>query len=173
MVKGTLKLNIKANPGFIATQAMKKGIYDTFVDELLETANELQQGSPVGATRELIEGWDIQYPRKEAVTFTINAKIVNTSDRAINRIAGRPPGTPPPIAPLTDWVIAKGIEYDRRRARGIAFAISKAIASRGTQRFRDKDNWAGLSPDGKFIPDGLLDKAQKRIASKLTKKYQL
>ena len=148
---------------------MKRGIYDAFVDELLDVADELQQGSPVGATRELIEGWDVQYPRKESVTFNINAKIINKSDRAINRIAGRPPGLPPPIAPLTDWVQVK-IEPDRRRARGIAFAISKAIAARGTQRWRDQDNWAGLTLEGKYIPDGLLDQAQKRIARKLTRK---
>ena len=152
---------------------MRQGVQQTFIKELEVTRQQLEEGSPVGATRDLKSSWIVTRPKKVAFGFEIKGSIENLSDRAINRVAGRSPGLPPPVAPLTDWVVAKGIEYDRRRARGIAFAISKAIASRGTQRFRDKDNWAGLSPDGKFIPDGLLDKAQKRIANKLTKKYQL
>lgn len=37
----------------------------------------------------------------------------------------------PPLAPLTAWVLRKGLESDPVRARGRAYAIAKTIAKRG------------------------------------------
>ncbi len=166
-IGGELRMRVTVNPGRLASEVMKKGLYDAYIDSLLDVAQEFQEKSPIGATRQLVEGWSITSPRKESVTFDINASIVNTSDRAINRISGRPPGAPPPISPLQDWVIAKGIERDPKKARGVAFAIRRKIMNEGTERYKHKENWVGIDYKGKRIPGGRLEQAEKEIAAKL------
>jgi hypothetical protein len=161
----TVKLKIKANPGFIASEVMKRGLYDAYIDALLDLADEFQQNSPVGATKELKGSWDVTRPKKQAVTFQIDASITNNSERAGNRIAGRSPGAAPPIEPLTDWVIAKGIATEPKRARSISFAIAKKIAREGTERHQEGNNWVGISSDGQRISGGRLEIAEREIAA--------
>lgn len=167
-LKGTLKLKVNVNPGYIADHILKSKVYDTYTDCLLELAQEFQENSPVGATGQLKASWDVQNtPYRVAWGFEVKSNIVNTSDRAINRISGRPPGAPPPVQPLQDWVIAKGIERDPKKARGVAFAIRRKIMNEGTERYKRKENWVGIDYKGKRIPGGRLEQAEKEITAKL------
>jgi hypothetical protein len=45
---------------------------------------------------------------------------------------GRRAGRRPPIAPLKEWAIAKGLARDDKQATGIAFAVATKIANYGT-----------------------------------------
>ncbi len=166
-MESVLKLKVKANPGYIASEVMKRKLYDVYIDALLDAADEFQQNSPVGATGELKSSWDVTRPKKQAVTFQIDASITNTSERAGNRIAGRAPGAAPPIEPLQDWVIAKGIATEPKRARAISFAIARKIAREGTQRHKAGDNWVGIRSDGTRIDNGRLEQIEKAIADKI------
>jgi hypothetical protein len=167
-MKGDLKLNIKVNPGYLAEQVLKSGVYEVYTDCLLDLAAEFQENSPIGATRELIQGWDVQSsPKKVAYGFEVRSNITNSSSAAVNRIAGRAPGTPPPVQPLVDWTIKKGLATNPKKALGIAFAIRNKIAKRGTDRYIAKDNWVGINPDGSQIPGGRLEEAEKAIQRRL------
>ena len=42
---------------------------------------------------------------------------------------GRGPGKRPPTKPIFEWVLAKGIESDEKKAKGIAYAIARKIAN--------------------------------------------
>ena len=168
-LNGDLRLKIKVNPGLLADQVMKSSLYDAYTDALLDLAQEFQDNSPIGASRMLVEGWDVQNsPKRVAWGFEVKSNITNSAGNARNRIGGRPGGTPPPIQPLTDWVMAKGIAANPNKARGIAFAIRRKIANEGTERFKAKDNWVGIDHLGKRIPGGRLEEAEKAIAQKLS-----
>jgi hypothetical protein len=161
-INGDLRLQVRANPGLLAEKVLRGKVYDEFIDGLLEIAQELQEKSYVGATGKLKSSWDVTQPRRESVTFEIRASIVNASDRAINRIAGRGSGLMPPDAPIRDWVRAKGIPESK------VYPIRKAIALKGTLRFRSKENFAGLNPDGSLQPQGFLAIAEKKLAARLS-----
>lgn len=45
---------------------------------------------------------------------------------------GRRGGKRPPIAPIKEWAIAKGLVTDNRQARSLAFAIATKIGREGT-----------------------------------------
>lgn len=45
---------------------------------------------------------------------------------------GRRPGKRPPIAPIKEWAIAKGLVSDDKKARSLAFAIATKIGNEGT-----------------------------------------
>lgn len=168
-LKGSLKLNIKANPGYLADAILKSKVYDTYTDALLDAAQEFQENSPVGSTGDLKAGWSVQNsPKKLAFGFEIRSNITNNSSAAINRIAGRAPGSPPPVQPLVDWTIAKGLATNPKKALGIAFAIRNKIAKKGTDRYINKDNWVGINPDGSRIPGGRLDMLESAIRLRLT-----
>lgn len=167
-MKADLRLKVNVNPGYLVDRILKSKVYDTYTDCLLELAQEFQENSPVGASGQLKASWDVQnIPKRVAWGFEVKSNIVNTSDRAINRIGGRPSGAPPPVAPLQDWVIAKGIESNPKKARGVAFAIRRKIMNEGTERYKRKENWVGIDHKGKRIPGGRLEQAEKEIANKL------
>ncbi len=167
-IKGDLRLKVNVNPGYIADRILKSKVYDTYTDCLLELAQEFQENSPVGASGQLKASWDVQNtPKRVAWGFEVKSNIVNTSERAINRIGGRAPGAPPPVTPLQEWVIAKGIESNPKKARGIAFAIRRKIMNEGTERYKKRENWVGIDNKGKRIPGGRLEQAEKEIAARL------
>jgi hypothetical protein len=167
IIEGNLKLSAKVNPGYLAQTVLRSQVYDIFEDELLETADYLQQESYVGATRELKEGWDIQLPRRETVTFAIEGKIVNRADNAIFRLAGRAEGRFPPMQPIFEWVSAK-IESDPKQARRIAFLVARKIAMAGTQRYRERSNIAGINRDGTLQENSPIRMAEERIAKRIS-----
>ena len=167
-IKGNLRLKVNVNPGYLSSRLLKSKIYDTYTSALLDLAQEFQENSSVGATRQLKESWDVQNtPKRVAWGFEVKSNIINTSERAVNRIAGRPPGAPPPVQPLQEWVIAKGIETNPKKARGVAFAIRRKIMNEGTERYKERENWVGIDNKGKRIPGGRLEQAEKEIAAKL------
>lgn len=173
-IKGNLKLKIVINEGAIASQVMRQSLYDTYVDGLLDIANEFQQNSPVGASSKLKSEWNVTRPKKEAVTFNIKASITNNSTAAGNRIAGRGPGALPPIGNLSDpesgllpWVVSKGLATNRAKALGIAFAIRNKIAKEGTERYKRRNNWVGIRSDGSRIPGGRIEQAEKELAARI------
>lgn len=53
---------------------------------------------------------------------------------------GRGPGKAPPVDPLEEWVIRKGI-VESDKARGVAFGIAKSISLNGTL------NWVPNAPN--------------------------
>ncbi|MEN9566226.1 MAG: hypothetical protein RLZZ69_1422 [Cyanobacteriota bacterium] len=168
-MSANLKFNIKVNPGYLADQVVKSGLYERYSDALLDIAEEFQVNSPVGATRQLKSSWDVQNsPKAVAWGFEVRSNIINTSDRALNRIAGRPSGTPPPVEPLINWVKAKGIESDTKKAKGVAFAIAKKIAKKGTDRHVAKKNWVGIDDKGNRISGGRLEELEEALAAKLS-----
>ncbi len=64
---------------------------------------------------------------------------------------GRAPGKLPPIAPLIDWVKAKGIARNDDEARGTAFAIAKSIAKNGTKNYvKNAPNAIGEAIEDEF-----------------------
>ena len=171
MVDGNIKLDISIDSQVLAQEAMQSGkIKETFTDALLDVADELQQESYRGATLDLAGSWDVEVDQSSP--FTLQGEITNTSKRAINRVAGRKPGRMPPIQPLTDWVIAKGIATDRRRAKAISFAIARKIQREGTDRHKSGDNFLDLNPDGTFKPSGRIEEIAKAIAEKLSNTYK-
>lgn len=157
-----VRLKIGFNPGSLSEEAARQ-VRDIFADEMLEAAAELQSRSPVGATGELQNAWDVMTPRRSPATFEIRGFVTNTAPNAIHRIVGRPPGTMPPIAPIKDWLAAKGRDPKQ------AWAVARSIAKRGTQRWRDKTNFAGITPTGKVTPDSPITHAEQRIAERVAK----
>lgn len=77
---------------------------------------------------------------------------------------GRSSGSYVPIAPITKWLIAKGIASPEQ-ARRIAFAVSKSIQKRGT-----RVNYNGKSKRG-FI-DKALNKAKVDISREYGKHFR-
>ena len=114
---------------------------------LYDTVEELKKQSYVGATNQLRSGWDHTNP--VISDDKITASITNDSSHAINRIAGRSRGKPPPIDPIELWV-KKKLKLPAGQARGVAFAISKKIAKEGTNRYKSKDNFMDLDVNGKL-----------------------
>lgn len=171
MINGQIKLKVSFNPGYLAQEAMRQGLYDAYVDELLDAADLFQQESYVGVTKELKSGWDVIAPRRESVSFQVNASIINTSDRATNRVAGRGPGKMSPVNKLKEWVQFKGIASGKQ-ALGVAFAIAKTHAKKGSVRFRTQENFLDLNPDGTVKPSGRIEQMQATIEQNLAKKFR-
>jgi hypothetical protein len=163
------KIDLKITVDSLAREVVPS-LKEVFTDALLDTADQLQQESYRGATLDLAGSWDINVKQKN--NFQIEGEITNNSDRAINRVAGRGAGKAPPIEPLTDWIIAKGIATDRKRARGISFAIARKIAREGTDRYQANENFLGLNRDGSFKPNDRLEQIAREISEKIQEKYE-
>ena len=155
-----MRLKVAFNPGRLHDEVANQA-RSIFVDEMLTAAEELQRLSPVGATGDLQRGWDVTQPRRSPVSFEIAGSVANAAPNALNRIVGRGPGTPPPIAPLKAWVAAKGLPA------GVAYAVAKKIAKEGTDRWRSQSNFAGLTRLGKVTADSPIYAAQQRIAERI------
>jgi hypothetical protein len=159
--KGNIRITTAANKlnkdlanALIDNREFRRRIDDFALDE----ADWLQQNSPVGATGGLKSGWDVIPARRQAPTVaTMQFSIINTTDNATYRIAGRGPGRLPPIEPIEAWALVVLGDI------GAAWAIAKGIAARGTKRWRDKKNWVGIDNQGNIIPDGRIDTLPARL----------
>jgi hypothetical protein len=132
-------------------------VQNALEDEALDLADALQQASPEGATGDLKKGWDVQ------VKSDLSLLITNSADNALFRIRGRKAGKMPPFGPgseLAAWADKYGIP---------PFLVARAIARSGTQRYRDKDNFAGINPDGSAKRGGVIEQSSKRLAARLRK----
>ncbi|MFZ9740101.1 MAG: hypothetical protein ACO3EZ_19145 [Prochlorotrichaceae cyanobacterium] len=116
-------------------EAAREAFKDAFDTALIELADYLQRNSPRGVSSagdSLAGGWDIKPARKRrGVIPQVIGEVVNTADAAEFRIRGRGPGKQPPINKIERWALANGIS---------PYALAKAIAKRGTRRWREKDN---------------------------------
>lgn len=141
-------------PAIDLARTFETKVQSIIEDEAIALADQLQQESPVGATGELKGGWDVRVSR-------LSVTVLNTSDAALFRIRGRGPGKFPPFgegSPLARWAALKGIP---------PFLVARSIARKGTKRWRDKSNFAGIDYDGKPVAGGAIDRATKRIAQRL------
>ena len=167
MVIPSVRLDID-NKLLNLSEAYTKQARDITNDWVLDVADKLQQESYRGATLGLASGWDVIPATRRRNTLDLRVVIVNREPSAIFRISGRRPGAMPPIEPLTDWVIAKGIESDRRRAKGISFAIAKKIAAAGTTRHRTQDNFVGINSDGSLKPNSPIYDYRDELVERLS-----
>jgi hypothetical protein len=161
-MSNNFSVKVSVNPGLLANAVMRKGLYDAYVDKLLDAVEEFQNNSPRGATGDLAAEWDLQAPRKEACSFQINARIINNAPNSLFRIAGRVPGKLPPIEAIAPWAKMHGLN---------PFMVARGIAKRGTQRWRERENWVGIWTDGSLIPGGRLEQLQQEIISELGRKF--
>ena len=144
--------------------ANNKTLRDKIDDFLLEETQYYQENSPVGATKELIAGWDITPAKKQSNLFSyVRFSIKNDSNRSVNRIGGREPGKMPPIEPIAAWAAAVLGDVNA------AYPVAKKIAKEGTQRYRDGDNWVGSDYKGKLIPGGRIDTFAQRLVQYINK----
>lgn len=155
-----LRLKTSVNVGRLGDDLARQ-VRQVIVDEMLVAADELQRKSPVGATGSLQAGWDVLEPRRSPVSFEIAGSIVNTAPRALNRIAGRGPGTMPPIGPIKSWAAAKGLPPKA------AWAIARKIAKSGTAQWRAQDNFAGIDDRGRIKPNSPIREAERRILQRI------
>lgn len=140
-----------------------RGVFNNRASEAVE---ELRRGTPEGATGQLAAGWDYVPARKSAGVKEFRTTIVNTAENAQFRIVGRGPGKFPPGAPIEAWV-KKKVGGTEREVKSLTYLIRRKIAREGTERWKAKENWAGLQPNGKFGPDSPVAKAQVKIAADL------
>lgn len=156
----------------------RKQVNDIFNEAASDAVAELKALSPVGATGELQEMWRYIPARRETVTFTTVATIVNNASNVESRIFGRGPGLAPPIEPLERWIEAKqtangngnGNGNGRKaKLRSRAVALSKKIAREGTERYKEGSNPFGLTPSGGFLQGSPMSKCEEQIRVRLKK----
>jgi hypothetical protein len=127
-------------------------------DFLLDEAEYYQSNSPIGATGELKESWEVIPSRKASNTYSyLTFAVINNASRSANRIGGREPGKMPPIEPIAAWAaIVLG-------DAGAAYPVAKKIAREGTDRYKAGTNWVGIDYLGNSIPDGRIDTFKDRL----------
>lgn len=144
----------------LANEAMRAGVYDAFIDPIIDAADNFQKESPVGATGDLKRAWDVSHPGVSNVTFEVEAEITNDAPAALFRIAGRGPGKLPPFIPIYRWAVSQGIPEKTH-------AIRRTIAKKGTRRWQRGKNWVGVRNDGTVIPGGKTDRLEQEIINRL------
>lgn len=144
--------------------------YQKIVEDVaLELADALQRESPEGATGDLKKGWDIEITPPQGFGFATTIAVVNRSEASLYRIVGRGPGRMPPILKIQQWS-DKVLGLDGfTNSRRIAYAIALSIAKRGTRRWRENRNFAGLNRDGTIQRGGLIDLYTKKLLRELRK----
>lgn len=160
MIKA-IRIELKSRNNTTLERSIRDRTTQIFNEAADEAVEALRRDSPVGATLELRERWRVIPARRSTVGFDTTVVIQNTADRAYNRLFGRPPGTPPPIAPLERWVEAKRPEVtdSRKLARAIAIKIGKL----GTERYRENQPVLGINRDLTYQYDSPVAEAQRRI----------
>ncbi len=156
-----LGIKITINKDQLASEVMDE-ISEVFVDGWIDATDEFQRNTPVGATGNLIRGWDISDRRLSPNQHQVI--ISNNADNALYRIAGRGPGKMPRHKPIYRWAASKGIE-DR------TYAIRRSIALKGTKRWIEKKNWVGINNDGSIMNNGRIIEVVKNIQQELKARY--
>lgn len=62
--------------------------------------------------------------------------ITDTNQTLTYATQGRGAGASPPIAAIQKWIAARGLPINPKNPKGLAFAIAKTIAKKGTLRHR-------------------------------------
>lgn len=74
---------------------------------------------------------------------------------------GRGPGGMPPVTPnMTNWIVSKGLSIDKS-VESVGFAISNAIAEKGTKLFQQGGRTDIITP---ALEDSRIDKLVDQIA---------
>ena len=161
------RLNITQKASSNLDAQFRKRINEIFNSAALDAADELQQNSPVGATRELSSSWDVIPAKRSPIGFEVSVGIANNAPNALNRIVGRAPGRFPSEIPVMAWVAAI-LKPEARKLKGVTFLVRRKIAREGTQRWKARQNFAGLDLRGKPLPGSPIAKAEAKIAAELS-----
>jgi hypothetical protein len=164
-IDGELSAKIEIPVGVFDDAVQKAGVYREFYRGIIDLRDELVARSYVGATGELKLSWVVTEPRKPVGRDGVTATILNQSQRAINRIAGRGPGKRPPEDPIRRWVLFKGISTNA------IWPIRVKIGKQGTRRFRTGVNFAGITPQGIVRPDSPIAITEKTLADRIRRKF--
>ena len=125
-------------------------------DNLAELADDLSDSSPrgVSAGAESLQGNFFLSPANLS-TGDFQATVFNPLPFSLERLAGRGPGTPPPVRRLEAWALSKGIS---------PYAVAKKIGRVGTDRWQEGEsaNVLQINPRTKVIP---TDKGPQRQAT--------
>lgn len=162
-----IRIELKSRSRLALERSIRDRTTQIFNDAASEAVEALQRDTPVGATGELRGGWRVIPARRSTVGFDTTVVVQNTADRAYNRLFGRPPGTPPPIAPLERWVEAKRPEI--KTPRTVARAIAIKIGKLGTERYQENQPVLGINRNLSYQYDSPVAEAQRRINFELKK----
>lgn len=144
-------------------KGLEQKIRDAIDSELLTAADALQAGSPV-ATGKLKASWDVEPTKFEGGSVLVG-RITNNAKASVFRVRGRDAGKMPPLTPIRVWLRAVGGDPDA------AFPIARAIAKKGTRRFRGgaDANVAKIDKAGNLLPSSPISRAQRNISQKFKK----
>lgn len=132
----------------------------TYEAEML-LEREIKEDTPVGATGLLRQSIHSEAPR--TLANTVIGVVGTSSMHALPVELGTRPHFPP-VEPLIDWVQAKLDIRDEEQAEGVALAIARKIAVRGTLGVgMFHRNFRQLQPQ----IDRMYEQARKRIAEGL------
>lgn len=132
----------------------------TYEAEML-LEREIKDDTPVGATSSLRQSIHSEAPR--TLANSVIGVVGTASMHALPVELGTRPHFPP-VEPLIDWVQAKLDIRDEDRAEGVALAIARKIASRGTLGVgMFHRNFVQLQPQIR----GIYDRANVRIGEGL------
>jgi len=132
----------------------------TYEAEML-LEREIKEDTPVGATSSLRQSIHSEAPR--TLANTVIGVVGTSSMHALPVELGTRPHFPP-VEPLIDWVQAKLDIRDEEQATGVALAIARKIAVRGTLGVgMFHRNFHQLRPQ----IDRMYEEARKRIAEGL------
>lgn len=138
---------------------------EVFDRNAMKLVQELKKASPVGASGDLRDGWQVKPARKLGGVGQYSVDVTNTATNSFYRIVGRGPGKMPPKQPILDWVYAKGLRGKEAERR--AFLIRRKISNRGTDRWIERDNPIGIRRDGSLLPKSPIVLVQKQIQAEL------
>lgn len=123
----------------------------------------VQEATPVGATGLLRQSISAREPQR------LGNQVIGEVGTSIAHAAPVEIGTRPhfpPIAPLQDWVERKLGVTDEHEARGVAFAIARRIATRGTKGAA-MFSTVFTREQGRMA--SIFEAAERRIAERLAK----
>lgn len=125
-------------------------------DAALQAVVDLEKSSPVGVTKQLRSGWQIDAASDGKDTIV---SIVNTASVPLFRLEGRKAGRMPPIEAIRAWAESKGIP---------PYLVARKIAREGTDR--SKRNFREFDPaTGEPAKNGAIARALRKIKRGLDK----
>jgi len=122
-------------------------------DVLEEFVTRFEKKSPVGASRDLKNGWSYRIKSLD------ESYLENDAENSLFRIVGRGPGKMPPVRKLRKWAREKGIN---------PYLVARAIGEEGTDRWRENENLLGVdSQTLEILPHSDLNEIAVRLEQEL------
>ncbi len=142
---------------------LTKKVIQIIDDEMLDAVLKLEKNSPVGATGDLKNSWDLKPTKLSGGEFT--TEIFNTAPFSLNRLEGRGSGRQPPSKALESWVAAK-LGLSGKEVARVAFLVARKIGQEGT--IRSKRNFKEFNPaTGEPAKNGFVDRAIQKIEKRI------